>query len=70
VAVLSCLCLTSSLRRGQLNGEYENIRQAWSDRVIGFADTIWGKNIYELGRVIAVGGGVEYARPALEKDFR
>ena len=61
--------LDFKLRRGQLNGEYENIRQAWSDRVIGFADTIWGKNIYELGRVIAVGGGVEYARPALEKIF-
>lgn len=61
--------LDFKLRRGQLNGDYENIRQAWSDRVIGFADTIWGKNIYDLGRVIAVGGGVGYARPALEKMF-
>lgn len=62
--------LDFKLRRGQLDGDYASIRQAWSDRVTGFVDTIWGKNIYDLGRVIAVGGGVEYARPALEKIFR
>lgn len=61
--------LDFKLRRGQLDGDYASIRQAWSDRVTGFVDTIWGKNIYDLSRVIAVGGGVEYARPALEKMF-
>jgi hypothetical protein len=61
--------LDAQLRSNQLNGDFSSIKQAWSDRVLGFADTIWGKNTHALKRVIAVGGGVQYARPGLEKMF-
>lgn len=57
------------LRTNRLNGSLAGAVSQWQTKIVGYIFGQWDKLVDQVERVILVGGGAQYAEPALRSRF-